>query len=78
MTVESIYERICIQKDTEAGESEFVRKTARISTESVMTTSKPCRRFEMARSLFAAVFFEEALAIVAGKEIDVAIVGSHH
>lgn len=32
-----------------------------------MTTSKPCRRFEMARSLFAAVFFAEAFAIVAGE-----------
>ena len=67
MAVESICERICIQKDSRAGESDFLRKMARISMESVMTTSRPCRRFEMARSLFAAVFFAEAFAIVAGK-----------
>ena len=32
----------------------------------------------MARSLFAAVFFAEAFAMVAGGGRDVAIVGSHH
>ena len=79
MTVESICERICIQKDSLVGESDFVRKTARIRMESVITTSKPWRRFEIARSLLAAVFFAEALAIVAGTgERGVAIVGSHH
>jgi len=39
---------------------------------------RPCLRFEMARSLLAAVFFAEAFAIVAGEgEGDVAIVGNH-
>lgn len=78
MVVESICEKICIQKDSRMGESDFVRKTTRISMESVMTMSKPCRRFEITRSLFAAVFFAEAFAIVAGKVRGVAIVGSHH
>ena len=78
MNVEGMCERMCNQKDTWAGESDFVRKMIRMSMESVEATSRPCRRFCMARSLLAAVFFAEAFAMVAGKgERDVAIVGSH-
>jgi len=69
---------MCIQKDSWAGESDFVRKMIRMSVERIVAMRRPCLRFEMARSLLAAVFFAEAFAIVAGEgEGDVAIVGNH-
>ena len=71
-------ERVCVQKDGWAGESDFVRKMIRMSVERVIAMRRPCLRFEMARSLPAAVFFAEAFAMVAGEgERDVAIVRNH-
>lgn len=68
---------MCNQKDSWVGESDFMRKTTRMSIERVVAMRSPCRRFWMAFSLLAAVFFAEAFAMVAGGERDVAIVGSH-
>lgn len=78
VSVDGMCERTCIQNDRWAGESDFVRKMIRMSVERVVAMRRPCLRFEMTRSLLAAVFFAEAFAMVAGKgERDVAIVGSH-
>ena len=67
MNVDGMCERMCIQKDGRVGESDFVRKIIRMNMESVVAMRRPCRRFEMARSLLAAVFFAEAFAMMAGK-----------
>ena len=66
MSVDGMCERMCIQNDSWAGESDFVRKMIRMSVERVVAMRRPCLRFEMARSLLAAVFFAEAFAMVAG------------
>ena len=65
MSVDGMCERMCIQKDSWAGDSDFVWKMIRMSVERVVATRRPCLRFEMARSLPAAVFFAEAFAMVA-------------
>ena len=67
MNVEGMCERMCNQKDSWVGERDFVRKMSRMSIESVVARRRPCRRFWMACSLAAAVFFAEAFAMVAGK-----------
>jgi len=67
MSVEGMWERMCIQKDSWVGERDFVRKTTRMSMESVVARRRPCLRFWMACSLFAAVFFAEAFAMAAGE-----------
>jgi hypothetical protein len=77
MSVDGMCERVCIQKEGWVGESDFVRKMIRMSVERVMAMRRPCLRFEMARSLPAAVFLAEAFAIVTCGERDVAIVGNH-